>query len=180
MSYFASFLEKFNDSNREYAILKVAVSSIDDDLLEVYKRHVEKHNSMMMNDPYPNAGFDIFVPKETIVNTTESSVMISHNIKCEMTHFSGFTCGYYMYPRSSISKTPLILSNHVGIIDSGYRGTIIGAFRSLSSHDYIVEKHSRLLQITHPSLCPLFVKLVDESELSDSSRGIGGFGSTGK
>ena len=35
--------------------------------------------------------------------------------------------GYYLYPRSSISKTPLILANSVGIIDSGYRGNIKAA-----------------------------------------------------
>jgi dUTPase len=42
-----------------------------------------------------------------------------------------------------------------------------------------VEKHTRLFQICHPSLCPVFVVLVDESELNLSERGDGGFGSTG-
>ena len=34
-------------------------------------------------------------------------------------------CSYYLYPRSSISKTPLRMSNSTGIIDAGYRGEII-------------------------------------------------------
>ena len=181
MTDFATtFLTTFNHSKREYAILKMAVSPNDPDLLELYKPHVEKHNQTILHDPFPNAGFDIFVPTETQVNAISSSVMIPHNIKCEMIHSTSGSCGYYMYPRSSISKTPLMLSNHVGVIDSGYRGTLIGAFRSLTLHNYVVEKYSRLLQITHPSLCPIFVEIVDESELSDTTRGSGGFGSTGK
>lgn len=180
MTDFIDFLAKFNDAKKEYAVLKLAVSPQNGELLELYKSHVEKHNDMVMNDPYPNSGFDIFVPEKTIVNTMSSSIMIPHDIKCEMVHSSSGPCGYYMYPRSSISKTPLMLSNHVGVIDSGYRGILIGAFRSLPMSHYIVEKHSRLLQITHPSLCPIFVKIVDESELSDTTRGAGGFGSTGK
>ena len=85
-----------------------------------------------------------------------------------------------MFPRSSISKTPLMLANHTGIIDAGYRGSLIGAFRNVSGEDFQVEKHTRLLQVCHPSLCPIIVELVDESELSTTARGEGGFGSTGK
>jgi dUTP pyrophosphatase len=180
MSDFNSFVTKYNDSKRDYAILKLAVSEENPELLEIYKTHIEKHNDSVLHDPFPNSGFDIFVPKDTTVNTSEKSVMIHHDIKCEMINPNGHSCAYYMYPRSSISKTPLMLANHVGVIDSGYRGTLIGAFRSLTLHNYIVEKHSRLLQITHPSLCPIFVELVNESQLSNTSRGEGGFGSTGK
>ena len=103
------------------------------------------------------------------------------NVKCEMVDtVYDRSLSYYMYPRSSISKTPLILANHVGIIDSGYRGNLIGAFRNLSDYNYVVEKNTRLLQICHPSLSPFIVELVDESDLSGSKRGEGGFGSTGK
>jgi dUTP pyrophosphatase len=73
-----------------------------------------------------------------------------------------------------------MLANHVGIIDSGYRGNLMGAFRLLGQSEYTVEKHNRLLQICHPSLCPVIVKMVDENELSCTTRGSGGFGSTGK
>ena len=37
-----------------------------------------------------------------------------------------------MYPRSSIYKTPLRLANNTGIIDSGYRGNLMGAFDNIS------------------------------------------------
>jgi dUTPase len=81
-----------------------------------------------------------------------------------------------------------MLANHVGVIDAGYRGSIIGAFRWLlpsyltDSHDetYVIAKDTRLVQLCHPSLCPIFVVLVDENTLTPSERGEGGFGSTGK
>ena len=84
-------------------------------------------------------------------------------------------------PRSSISKTPLVLSNHVGIIDSGYRGNLIAMFRNLSGEDYHVEQYTRLIQVCHSSLKPFIVRLANSAEdLGNTSRGSGGFGSTGK
>jgi dUTP pyrophosphatase len=88
-----------------------------------------------------------------------------------------------MYPRSSFSKTPLILGNHVGIIDSGYRGNLIGAFKFLPNDkyatNYTIEKEQRLLQICHPTLCPIYVILAENDDLQVTERGSGGFGSTG-
>jgi dUTP pyrophosphatase len=108
--------------------------------------------------------------------------MVSMEVKCEMRTVEGKPLSYYMYPRSSISKTPLMLANHVGIIDSGYRGELIGAFRNLAGPEnaYTIQKNTRILQVCHPELKPIYVKLVDESELSNTERGSGGFGSTGK
>jgi dUTP pyrophosphatase len=160
-----------------YPVLKISVGN--NELKKMYETYIEKHNNEIMNNQFSNAGFDIFVPTETIVQSCVSNVtMISMNVKCEM--IGERSLSYYMYPRSSISKTPLILANHVGIIDSGYRGNLIGAFRNLSDYNYVVEKNTRLLQICHPSLSPFLVELVDESALSNSERGAGGFGSTGK
>ena len=163
--------------------LKLAVEENDQDLLALYKTQIEQHNKSLLDDPFPNAGFDLYVPKETIISTTILSTMIPLNVKCEMIDDNGRTTGFYMYPRSSISKTPLILSNHTGIIDSGYRGVLTGAFRTLQiqpTTQYTVEKHTRLLQVCAPTLSPFSVEIVDESQLSITTRGSGGFGSTGK
>ena len=65
--------------------------------------------------------------------------------------------GYYTYARSSISKTPLLLANNVGIIDSGYRGNLIAMFRNLESDDYTIAKQTRMIQICHSTLKLLFV-----------------------
>ncbi len=153
-------------------VLKMAVKP---ELVELYQRHVQKHNIAILTDPFPNCGFDLFVPEDHDIG--EEVAFISMGVQCEMVDKDGPT-GFYLYPRSSISKTPLMLANHVGIIDSGYRGFLIGAFRKLSSSPYVVEKETRLLQVCHPSLRPIHVVLVDESELSTTARGSGGFGST--
>jgi dUTP pyrophosphatase len=85
-----------------------------------------------------------------------------------------------MMPRSSLSNTPLILANHVGLIDSGYRGDLTGAFKNFSDEPYKIEEYTRLLQICHPAAYPIMVTMVDSLEkLSSSERGSGGFGSTG-
>jgi len=175
MNYFSTLL----DNLRSFAVVKIAVNPNKPELVELYKTHIQKHNASILTDPFPNSGFDLFVPETTDIDNS-SSKMVSMDVKCEMLDKDGSSSPYYMYPRSSFSKTPLMLANHVGIIDSGYRGFLIGAFRNISSMPFQIEKHNRLLQICHPSLCPLHVIMVDESELSTTSRGAGGFGSTGK
>lgn len=173
-----NYLTTLTDNLRSFAVLHIAVNPNKPELVELYKTHIQKHNASIITDPFPNSGFDLFVPEMTEVGSGVK--MISMDVKCEMIDKDGYSIPYYMYPRSSLSKTPLMLANHVGIIDSGYRGFLIGAFRNLNITCYTIEKHNRLLQICHPSLYPIHVVMVDESELSTTSRGEGGFGSTGK
>lgn len=165
--------------NQPFTILKIAVNTENEDLLNIYKSHCNNHNASIMYNAFYNSGFDLFVPETVSIEGNFKTNMVSMDVKCEMIDMNGKCCGYYMYPRSSISKTPLILANHVGIIDSGYRGNLIGAFKSSDSSPYIVEKHTRLLQITNAILSPIYVEMVNETELSTTERGAGGFGSTG-
>ena len=101
--------------------------------------------------------------------------------------------GFYLYPRSSISKTRMRLANSVGIIDAGYRGDIIAAIDTIGvfgSTDIWhvwketlspIKKYDRYFQLCAPDLSPFLVHIVDaESDLgSPTARGSGGFGSTG-
>jgi dUTP pyrophosphatase len=85
-----------------------------------------------------------------------------------------------IFPRSSNSKTDLYLTNHVGVIDSGYRGEIMFKYRPvhglLDSKIYQVgDRIGQLIIIPYPS-----INLVESTELSDTARGADGFGSTGK
>lgn len=178
----------FSSKKEAFALLKISVNPNNEELIELYKKHIEKHNESMKTDYYHNAGFDVFIPKEISFEKEITSKFIDLEIKTEMLYYENLlfkNCGYNMHPRSSISKTPLMLANHTGIVDSGYRGSLIGAFRWLkTSNDndatsYNLEKHTRLLQICHPSLCRIVVCLVEETELSTTERGEGGFGSTG-
>ena len=84
-----------------------------------------------------------------------------------------------VFPRSSIRKTDLSLTNCVGVIDSGYRGELQATFRKergVASRKY--EVGDRVCQITiipHPP-----IEFNEVNELSNTERGEGGFGSTGK
>ena len=192
----------FDTMAQNFAVLKLAVNSDQPELLELYTAHVAKHNALTESSLFSNSGFDLFVPSETVFDRDFVTTFIDLKIQTEIMYcdkslqvtietedeepetISGasYSSGYYVYPRSSISKTPLMLANHVGIIDSGYRGNLIAALRKLPTDQkstYTVEKHTRLFQICHSSLCPVFVVLVPESELNSSERGEGGFGSTG-
>ena len=165
-----------------YAILRLAISSNNDDFIDLYKTHISKHNSGILNEPFPNSGFDLLVPETVgIPNSAETCKMVSMDVKCEMVDDVGRSCAYYMYPRSSLSKTPLVLGNHVGIIDSGYRGFLIGKFDCIES-SVTVKKYDRLLQIVAPGMVPIIVQIVNSiEELSEfTERGEGGFGSTGR
>jgi dUTP pyrophosphatase len=84
---------------------------------------------------------------------------------------------YFLYPRSSIIKTNYRLANSVGIIDSGYRGKIIGAFDNINPQISTIDIYSRLLQICAPNLGPIIVEIIDY--IDETERGSGGFGSTG-
>ena len=75
------------------------------------------------------------------------------------------------------AKTPLRLSNSVGIIDSGYRGNIIGIVDNVSEEEYVIEPNSRIFQLCSPILSPISFEVVNS--LSETSRGSGGLGSTG-
>ena len=102
-------------------------------------------------------------------------------------------CGFYLYPRSSISKTRMRLANSVGIIDAGYRGDLIAAVDTIGlfgSTDIWnvwketlspIKKYDRYFQVCAPDLSPFLVHIVDTAEdLSPpTARGQGGFGSTG-
>lgn len=80
-----------------------------------------------------------------------------------------------LFPRSSISKTNLRLCNSVGVIDSGYRGEIVLKFDKSGDKEYEVgDRIGQLMLIPIPS-----IQFVQVTNLPNSDRGLGGFGSTG-
>jgi dUTP pyrophosphatase len=84
-----------------------------------------------------------------------------------------------IYPRSSNSKTDLYLTNHVGVIDSGYRGEIMFKYRpnngTFAKIYHVGDRVGQLIIMPYPQ-----IELVESDELTDSVRGDAGFGSTGK
>lgn len=88
--------------------------------------------------------------------------------------------GYVMLliPRSSTWTTPLRMPNSVGVIDSDYRGEVCALLQNTHHLAWTVEAGERLVQGVIVPVPSVQIKEVDE--LSETSRGVGGFGSTGK
>jgi len=157
----------------------------DPDMRASYRTIAAKHNTDIRS-AFPDAGIDLFAPNA--VDCAEGIVTkINFGVKCAAKMVRGnrhsTPSGFLLYPRSSLSKTKLRLANSVGVIDSGYRGYLIGAFDCISHNDtYIVLAKDRLVQLCAPTLCPIVLDIVDsENQLGQTTlRGEGGFGSTGR
>lgn len=125
-----------------------------------------------------DSGFDLFCVDDQTISSGTFSNKVNLQIKCRMENAEGEPVGYTLYPRSSMgSKTPLRLSNSIGVIDSDYRGFIMGLVDNLSKEDYHIKDGDRLFQLVafdgKPIVCE-YMEDVDETE-----RNGGGFGSTG-
>lgn len=83
-----------------------------------------------------------------------------------------------LFPRSSICKKDLEMTNSVGVIDSNYRGPIKSVFNPTCEDPEIYElgeRFAQLIIIPYPK-----IEFEEVEELSETSRGTGGYGSTGK
>lgn len=158
-------------------VMHLKIFTTDNQLKSKYR--LVQESQRPFTDTFPDAGFDLYCPEEMVVSNSTQKVDLK--IKCAAFDYqSGLPISYYLYPRSSISKTPLRLANSVGIIDSGYRGNIMAAVDKPGSDDFTIQKHARYFQICSPTLCPIRIEIVhNESDLGSTSRGQGGFGSTG-
>ena len=88
-------------------------------------------------------------------------------------------CGIFLFARSGLaSKKGVCLANSVGVVDSDYRGEIKIALLNTSDEPYTVEPFERIAQlVVMPIITACFSQV---TELTDTDRGDGGFGSTGK
>lgn len=115
-----------------------------------------------------DAGMDVFAVSK---KETEKFVEYGTGLSFEV------PLGYAMlvFPRSSVTNKDLMLKNSVGILDSGYRGELFLKFTRFGEEDYkIGDKIGQIMILPFPT-----VEFEETDELSESSRGTGGFGSTG-
>ena len=87
-----------------------------------------------------------------------------------------------IFPRSSNRKTDAYMTNHVGVIDSGYRGEVLITYKNRDNSRNAIkapyvsgERVAQLIVMAYPT-----VKVVEAEELSETERGTDGHGSTGK
>ena len=123
-----------------------------------------------------DAGMDMVATK--VINENLGSITYGTDIAMEIPEgFVGL-----IFPRSSIRKTNLQLSNSVGVVDSGYRGEIQATFNKIQGIDNVErdtykvgDRICQLMIIPHPP-----VNFIEVEKLNNTERGEGGFGSTGK
>ena len=145
--------------------MKIKIKTLNEKAYEYYSNHGHFHDG--------DAGLDLYIIKDEVIHTGETK-LIRLGISCEPEDGRG----YYLFPRSSISKTPLRLSNSIGLIDGGYRGEIMASCDNIKDYDYSVKEGQRLFQLVSFDNSPISYNIVEK--LSVTSRGDGGFGSTGE
>lgn len=122
-----------------------------------------------------SAGLDLVaITKEIKTNNGTKTITYGTGLAFEIPEgYAGL-----LFPRSSVSKTNLSLANSVGVIDSDYRGEIKAVFNVDNEvlDDYEIGDRVCQLVIMPVLMC----ELVNTDDLSDTVRGTGGFGSTGK
>mgnify|MGYP001276377453 FL=1 len=141
------------------------IKALSKSVKNMYKNHGHFHEG--------DAGLDLFVIEKQTISSGQT-VRIKFGISCENMDEKP----YLLMPRSSISKTPLRLCNSIGLIDAGYRGEIMAAVDNVKQEEYEIEIGQRLFQLVSMDGGPISFELTDE--LSQTKRGTGGFGSTGK
>lgn len=130
---------------------------------------------------HPNATIPVYAkPGDAGLDLTCTKVEIQDNI---VTYKTGLCMeipvGYVglLFPRSSVYKHEIQLSNSVGVIDSGYRGEIMFKYRLINDGSFYIEgeRVGQILILPYPK-----VQFTQVETLSESDRGTGGYGSTGK
>jgi len=144
--------------------MKLFIKPHSDIAQEYYRNHGHFHEG--------DAGLDLYVLEEIHFDAGETRA-IKMGISCEPEDGKA----YYLLPRSSISKTPLRMANSIGLIDGGYRGEIMAVCDNIKTEGYTVEKGQRLFQLVATDSSSIKYELVDTLEMT--TRGTGGFGSTG-
>ena len=122
------------------------------------------------------AGADLYACLEEAVTIQPGeTVFIPTGIALEVPQ----GCAGLIYARSSMgAKRGLAPANKVGVIDSDYRGQVMVALHNHSALPQTVEPQERIAQLL---ITPVFTPgFVETEERSDTQRGSGGFGSTGK
>lgn len=131
-----------------------------------------------------DAGFDLYA-----ISITETPEYIQYNTGIAVEIPEGYVG--LVFPRSSVTKYDLMLKNSVGVIDASYRGEIMCRFHGIKTINYNAgnkgatiyggkkyEVGERVAQIVFLELPK--ITLIEAEELSDTERGSGGFGHTGK
>ena len=152
--------------------MKLFICPDNDIVKNAYKNHGNFHAG--------DSGLDLFVTEEIIVPPKAISYQINLKVSCEALKEKNHetNVSYYLLPRSSMgAKTPLRLSNSVGLMDAGYRGNVIAIVDNISDESFRITEGNRLFQLCSRDESNISFEVTNI--LSETTRGSGGLGSTG-
>jgi dUTP pyrophosphatase len=146
---------------------------------DLYKNHGHFHKG--------DSGLDLFCVSNETINPGET-VIVDLGIRCSLKQFEWCPYlwfknrsfykynSYLLLPRSSISKTPLLMKNSIGLIDAEYTGSLKFPVVNISNTVYNIRRGDRLVQLVRSDLKQINFCLTNR--VRKTSRGEGGFGST--
>ena len=143
--------------------------------MKIRVKKLDEHAVLPTRGSVDAAGYDLYVKttEDTVIPPHET-VMIGTGLAMEIPQ------GYFgaIFARSGLAcKSGLRPANCVGVVDSDYRGEIMVALHNHSNEDITIESGERVAQMV---IAPyIFAEYEEVSELEDTVRGEGGFGSTG-
>lgn len=144
--------------------------------MEIKIKKLKQNAKIPMRATNGSAGMDLYacIDKEITIAPGEL-VVVPTGIAIELPDNS---CAAFLYARSGLGvKHGICLANGVGVIDSDYRGEICAGLCNVSNKAYTISPDERICQMV---IAPVILPTVTEvSELGDTERGAGGFGSTG-
>ncbi|BAM38875.1 deoxyuridine 5'-triphosphate nucleotidohydrolase [Theileria orientalis strain Shintoku] len=154
--------------------MHVLLKPSNDDVKSLYVDHKSFYEG--------DSGLDLFCIED---QTIEPHHTVTVNLGIRVSAFEtlengmlGKSVGWLLFPRSSISKTPLRLSNSVGVIDAQFRGELRLSLDNIKDFPYTIKRGDRLVQMVSYDGKEITFKVVDE--LDETVRGSKGFGSTGR
>lgn len=134
---------------------------------------MNEHAKLPTRGTVDSAGLDIYCPFYIKVPAdSQKKIPLGIAVEIPKGHMG------LLVPRSSMSKTPLRCASSIGIIDADYRGELSIAYENISCSDYMIFRGDRIAQLI---IVPIAIVDVEETQtLSETERGDGGYGSTGR
>jgi len=118
-----------------------------------------------------DTGLDIPMQSSILIPSGVKSFKVNLSYKGKQTH------GYMLVPRSSLAKTGIRLANSIGIVDKNYRGDVCVIIDNISDNEVLLQEGCCYFQIV--SFCGKLPGYQIGEVSEETTRGIGGFGSTG-
>ena len=121
--------------------MRLILDTAKENWAEVCQKSCEKTEDGEWRVLETKAGLDIPIPETVTIYPGQRGFKLHLGVKVSPNYH------FWLVPRSSIVKTPLRMSNSIGIIDNSYRGELIFCVDNLTSRPYVLKKGRRICQI---------------------------------